>query len=263
MTIITNFLIFLMKNKLRLLFIFFAFLNCKNNTKQQLEQPLISLKEYTDPSRNRLIPIAIFQPLNQKIANKIPIIFSHGYGENKGEDYIKHYTYLLETLAAKGYFVISIQHELKTDDLLAMEEPLKTTRMPNWKNGAENIGFVLNKIKTEFPTLNFDKLALIGHSNGGDQSVLFAHQHPELIHQLISMDNRRMDLPRISKPKIYTLRSKDYPADKGVLPNEEEQKKWGMIVEFTPINHSSMDNDATEEERNYMTNKILKHLNEK
>ena len=144
-----------------------------------------------------------------------------------------------------------------------MEEPLKTTRMPNWKNGAENIGFVLNKIKTEFPTLNFDKLALIGHSNGGDQSVLFAHQHPDLIHKLISMDNQRMDLPRISKPKIYTLRSKDYPADKGVLPNEEEQKKWGMIVEFTPINHSSMDNDATEEKRLYMTTKILKYLNEK
>lgn len=254
-----------MKNKLLLLLIFFTFLSCKNKitTQQSNAHHVISLKEYTDSTRNRLISVAIFQPSNQKIANKIPVIFSHGYGANKGDDYLVDYTYLLESLAAKGYFVISIQHELKTDELLAMEEPFKTTRMPNWKRGVENISFVSNKIKGEFPTLNFDKLALVGHSNGGDQSVLFAHQHPELIHKLISMDNRRMDFPRISKPKIYTLRSKDYPADKGVLPTEEEQKKLGITVEFTAINHSSMDNDATKDERNYMTSKILKYLNEK
>ena len=77
------------------------------------------------------------------------------------------------------------------------------------------------------------------------------------------MDNRRMHFPRISKPKIYTLRSKDYPADKDVLPTEEEQKKLGMTVEFTAINHSSMDNDATEDERKYIITKILNYLNEK
>ena len=138
-----------------------------------------------------------------------------------------------------------------------MNETFKISRMPNWKSGAENISFTLKKIKEEFPRLKFNKLALIGHSNGGDISVLFAHQHPELINKLISMDHRRMDLPRTSKPKIYTLRSYDYPADGGVLPTDEEKNKFGITVEFTDINHSSMDNDANDDERQYLISKIL------
>ncbi|QDP84182.1 alpha/beta hydrolase [Chryseobacterium sp. SNU WT5] len=221
------------------------------------------LTKYVDSTRDRLIPVAIYQPVNLKVGNITPIIFSHGYGGNKGDDYAVDYTYLLEALAEKGYFIISIQHELKNDDLLPMDEPFKTTRMPNWQRGAENIGFVLNKIKTEFPSLNYNKLAVIGHSNGGDMSVLFAHQHPELINKLISMDNRRMDLPRTSKPKIYTLRSNDYPADEGVLPTDEEKEKFGITVQFTDINHSSMDNDANNEERKYLISKIVEYLHEK
>lgn len=65
-----------------------------------------------DQNRNRAIPIAIYQPKNLHKSNKIPIIFSHGYGENNGKDYLNAYTYLTEFLASKGYFVISIQHEL-------------------------------------------------------------------------------------------------------------------------------------------------------
>ena len=221
------------------------------------------LTEYIDSTRGRLIPVAIYQPVNLQVGNITPIIFSHGYGANKGDDYAVDYTYLLEALAEKGYFIISIQHELETDQLLPMEEPFKTTRMPNWKRGSENIRFVLNRIKKEFPSLNYNKLAVIGHSNGGDMSVLFAHQHPELINKLISMDHRRMYLPRTSKPQIYTLRSNDYPADPEVLPTDEEKKNFGITVEFTNINHSSMDNDATDEERKYLSSKILKYLDEK
>lgn len=204
-------------------------IGCRNSVvtnSQKLPSYQISLKEYTDQSRNRRIPIAIYQSIINKTTNRTPIIFSHGYGGNKGGAYVEDYTYLLEKLAENGYFVISIQHELKTDELLAMKEPLKLTRMPNWKRGAENIGFVLNKIKEEFPDLNYKKLAIIGHSNGGDLSVLFAHQNPELVDKLISMDNRRMNLPRDSQPNVYTLRPKDYPADEGVLPTDEEIKKY-------------------------------------
>lgn len=248
-----------------IIIILFSLLGCKSKiaTDHSNHKYLLALEKYTDSSRNRLIPVAIYGHLDKKLVSKTPIIFSHGYGGNKGGDYIEDYTYLLETLASKGYFVISIQHELKTDELLAMDEPLKITRMPNWKRGSENIGFILNKMKEEYSSVNFDKLVLIGHSNGGDMSVLFAHQHPELIHKLISLDNRRMDLPRTSKPKVYTLRSSDYPADEGVLPSDEEQKKFGITIQYTDIKHSNMDNDANEEERKYLTSKILEYLNEK
>ena len=232
-----------------------------NQQKENVEFNLTTLKLF-DQNRNREIPIAIYQPKNIQKSNKIPIIFSHGYGENNGEDYLKSYTYLTEFLGSKGYFVISIQHELKTDELLAMSGKLQETRMPNWERGAQNIFYVLQEIKNKYPDLNFNKLSLIGHSNGGDMTVLFAHQYPNLVNKIISMDNRRMNLPRISKPKIYTLRSKDYPADEGVLPSDEELNKYDIRVEFTNINHSSMDNDANEQERLYVRTKILEYLND-
>lgn len=218
---------------------------------------------YFDQSRNRKIPVAIYQPENEKSGNKIPVFFSHGYGMNHGDAYIADYPYLLEALAKNGYFVVSIQHELKTDELLSRELPAKKVRMPNWKQGSANIGYVINQIKTKYPKLKFDKLVLLGHSNGADQSALFANHYPELVDKLITLDNRRMDLPRTSHPKIYSLRSNDYPADENVLPTEEEQKKFGIVIQKTNINHDRMDNDANEEERKFIINHILKYLNEK
>ncbi|MDR0791868.1 MAG: hypothetical protein LBE82_01055 [Chitinophagaceae bacterium] len=213
-----------------------------------------------DPSRNRKIPVAIYQPANEKNSNRIPIIFSHGYGENKGGDYLYAYTYLTEFLASKGYFVVSVQHELNTDEPLAMTGKLQETRMPNWERGAQNILFVLQEMKKEYPQLKYDKLSLIGHSNGGDMTVLFAHKYPELVYKIISMDNRRMELPRTRTPQIFTLRSNDYSADEGVLPTNEEAKEYDIVIEFTNINHSNMDNDANDKERKYMTEKILEYL---
>lgn len=214
---------------------------------------------YFDQSRHRKIPVAIYKPANQANANKIPVIFSHGWGENKGGDYFI-YSYLTEFLASKGYFVVSIQHELPTDEMLAMDGKLQVTRRPNWERGVQNILFVLNTMKKEFPDLTYSQLAVIGHSNGGDMTALFAHQYPALVHKVIALDNRRMALPRTKSPKIYTLRSDDYPADEGVLPSEDEKEKYGMVVEFTTIHHSSMDNDVTPEERKYMTQKVLEYL---
>jgi predicted peptidase len=243
-------------------------ISCSNNKKSNSQTSnnsypvkLDSL-ELFDKSRNRKIPVAIFQPKSDtKINNHRVIIFSHGYGENKGGDNMI-YSYLTETLASKGYFVISIQHELPTDDLLAMDGDLKVTRKPNWERGTENILYVLKEFKTTNPELDFKHLTLIGHSNGGDMTALFATKYPKLVDKIITMDNRRMPLPRVNHPKVYTLRSKNYAADEGVLPTEQEQKKYGMTVQFTPINHSDMDNDATPEERKIIMTNIEKYLNE-
>jgi predicted peptidase len=219
--------------------------------------------ELFDKSRNRKIPVAIYHPKTDKeIHNQQVVIFSHGYGENKGGDN-KIYSYLTENLASKGYFVISIQHELPTDDLLAMDGDLKVTRKPNWDRGTENILFVLNKFKKTNPELDFKNLTLIGHSNGGDMTALFAVKYPKLVYRIITMDNRRMPLPRFKHPMIYTLRSKNYSADEGVIPTEHEQKKYGMTVQLTSINHSDMDNDATMEERKIMNTFIENYLSKK
>lgn len=213
-----------------------------------------------DQTRNRKIPVAIYQPKNENHLNKIPIIFSHGYGENKGGDYLYAYTYLTEFLASKGYFVVSIQHELPTDELLAMTGKLNETRRLNWESGVKNILFVLKEIEKIYPKLEYNKLTLIGHSNGGDMTALFANHYPELVSRIITMDNRRMKLPRTKKIKIFTLRSNDYPADENVLPTDEEAKEYNIVIQPTDINHSNMDNDANEKERKFMANKILEYL---
>lgn len=250
------------------IFLSIFLISCSNNKKSNSQTSnnsypvkLDSL-ELFDKSRNRKIPVAIFQPKSDtKINNQRVIIFSHGYGENKGGDNMI-YSYLTETLASKGYFVISIQHELPTDDLLPMDGDLKVTRKPNWERGTENILYVLNEFKTIKPELDFKHLTLIGHSNGGDMTALFATKYPKLVDKIITMDNRRMPLPRVNHPKVYTLRSKNYTADEGVLPTEQEQKKYGMTVQLTPINHSDMDNDATPEERKIIMTNIEKYLNQ-
>lgn len=215
-----------------------------------------------DQSRNRKIPVAFYSPVTKKpLPNQQVVIFNHGYDFNKGGDYFV-YSYLTEKLASKGYFTVSIQHEQTTDQPLPTEGNLQVVRRPFWQLGSDNILYVLNELKKTKPQLDYKHLILIGHSNGGDMAALFSNQHPNLVYKLITMDNRRMFLPRTSIPKVYTLRSNDYPADEGVLPGEEEQKKYQMTVQATSINHSHMDNKGNEEEKKILNNFILKYLDE-
>ncbi|GEJ43842.1 alpha/beta hydrolase [Chryseobacterium sp. ON_d1] len=217
---------------------------------------------FFDQSRKRKIPVAFYHPkTNKKIPNQQIIIFNHGYGFNKGGDYFV-YSYLTEKLASEGYFTVSIQHELITDRLLPTEVNLQRVRRPFWQNGSDNILFVINELKKTKPELDYKHLTLIGHSNGGDMAALFANQHPNLVYKLITMDNRRMFLPRTSIPKVYTLRSDDYPADEGVLPNEMEQKKYHITVQSTTINHGQMDNKGSDEEKKTLNDFVLKYLAE-
>jgi predicted peptidase len=213
-----------------------------------------------DSTRNRKIPVIIYQPkADLKLIKPYFVVISHGYGFNEGNPYLG-YSFIAENLAKKGCFVVSVQHELPTDDLLAMEGDLRTTRKPNWEKGVQNIFFVTNHFNTAVPLLSESELVLIGHSNGGDMSVLFAEKHPHKTHKVFTLDNRRMPIPRVSEPKFYSLRSCDQPADEGVLPSLEEQEKLGHIILQTPIKHNNMCNEAKQEERDLILSFIEKQL---
>jgi predicted dienelactone hydrolase len=247
------------------LFMLLLLINCsvKKNIRSygEYEVKLDTLTLF-DQSRNRKIPVAFYSPKTTgQLPNQQVIIFNHGYGFNKGGDYFA-YSYLTEKLASKGYFTVSIQHEQATDQLLPTEGNLQIVRRPFWQLGSDNILYVLNELKKTKPDLDYKHLSLIGHSNGGDMAALFGNQHPNLVHKIITMDNRRMFLPRTSIPKIYTLRSNDYPADEGVLPDDDEQKKYHMTVQPTSINHSHMDNKGSDEEKKILNEFILKYLDE-
>jgi hypothetical protein len=66
-----------------------------------------------------------------------------------------------------------------------------------------------------------------------------------------------MPLPRVKKPKLYSLRSSDQQADEGVLPSEAEQRQLGIaIVKLPNTIHNDMDDHATAAQRD----EIRKHL---
>jgi len=219
------------------------------------------LSNWRDNDRGRDIPVAIYRP--ESGSTGLPIaVFSHGYGENQPDSYLA-YAYLLEALAAKGWFVVSIQHELPTDDLLNFNGPARVARMPNWERGAANIHFVLGELQRAHPELDHGRIALLGHSNGGDMSVLYSHQHPDRIQQVITLDHRRMPILRASKPRSSTLRSSDQPADPEVLPTEAEAEQHGIrviLLQDTP--HNNMDSDADPRQREEIIGHVNRFLNE-
>ncbi|MDG2432515.1 alpha/beta hydrolase, partial [Flavobacterium sp.] len=230
-------------------------------TNRNYEVKLDSINLF-DKSRNRSIPVALYLPkTNEIIENQKVVILSHCYNQNKlGTN--KYYSYLTENLASKGYFVISIQNELPTDELLPTKGDLKVLRKPIWERGCENILFTINEFKKTNPELDYKHLILIGHSNGGDITMLFANKYPNLVDKIISLDNRRVEFPKTSQPKIYSLRSSDQIADEGVLPTIEEQEKFKIkIIKLKNTIHNDMTDNATEKQKAEMNKYIMEFLN--
>jgi hypothetical protein len=210
-------------------------------------------RSFFDTARMRPIPVAAYLPLKQVVNNAI-VLISHGYGNNAPNSY-KGYSHLAWYLAANGFRVFSIQHELPTDDTLIRTGIPKVVRMSNWQRGVANILYVINQLKLEYPGSNF---TLIGHSNGGDQSLLFAHLYPGLIERVITLDNRRMDFPRVSSPHIHSLRANEFVPDSGVIPNKTELKQYNMrVVYLKHTKHSEMSDNATPRQQKEINRTIL------
>lgn len=211
---------------------------------------------FYDNNRNRPIPVTIYAPKMMN-GNTVPVIFNHGYDGCKKINSNQDYGYLAEFLSSKGYYVISIQHDLPTDELLAMNEPFMESRMPFWKKGVDNIRFVVSVFRKLMPVLEWKSLVLIGHSNGGDMVMLAATEYPNLADKVISLDHRRMIIPRTAQPKIMTLRGCDYPADNGVLPSKSEQERYNIVVvDLDGIGHSDMCKNGTSEQHDRINKQI-------
>lgn len=221
---------------------------------------LDTLKLY-DQSRQREIPIAIYKPQTDIKDKQKVVVFSHGYGQNKGGDYLA-YSYLTEFLSSKGCFVVSIQHELATDSLLPLTGNPQIVRRPFWERGADNILFVINELKKTNLDLNYKRITLIGHSNGGDMTALFPQKHTNIVEKIVTLDNRRMTFPKTKKVKVYSLRSCDQPADEGVLPTEKEIRKYKMkMIKLAKTTHNEMDDNANDEQRKEIQKYILEFIN--
>jgi predicted dienelactone hydrolase len=226
------------------------FVKHNKSTGHQTEVKTESL-DFFDEARRRAVPVVLYSPVEiiktaSRKRSKLKLaILNHGYG-GKNTDY----SFIANNLVAHGYCVASIQHQLPSDEPLPTTGNPYLTRKPNWERGARNILFVIQELKRIRPDLDFKNLLLVGHSNGGDTAMLFAQEHSALVRKVISLDNRRMPIPRTSKPQILSIRSSDQPADAGVLPGSEEQKKFDIkIIKLNNTRHDDMWDGATEKQK--------------
>jgi pimeloyl-ACP methyl ester carboxylesterase len=101
---------------------------------------------------------------------------------------------------------------------------------------------VLGELKRRQENVEYDHITLVGHSNGGDVSMYVAHQHPELVSKVITLDNLRVPFVLSDHMKILSFRSKDphFVTDPGVLPTPEEAKARGIDIINTGAQHTEM-----------------------
>lgn len=170
---------------------------------------------------------------------ELPVaILSHG-------NTVKHteYSFLTNLFAARGYMVVSIQHDLDTDDPMVTKvgEEYVGRRM-QYNRGIANINFAIDELKKLYPNADYRHLTLIGHSNGGDISMYFAKLHPDLVKKVVTLDNLRVPFVTDGKVKILSFRSKDpvFKADPGVVPNDDVCEKAGIKVVRTEFQHNDL-----------------------
>lgn len=193
-----------------------------------------------DKTRDRKIPIEISYP-TQKFqctdSNKCPVSFiSAGYGVSHNK-----YVFLTRILNELGYMTVSIAHELPQDPPLSTKGNLFKSRSENWLRGASTLDFLQRQLSSQYSNYDFDSLVLVGHSNGGDISAWLANEGKSYVKTIITLDNRRVPLPRNDNIQVLSIRGSDFPADSGVLPTSQKENTHLMcIVEIPNSRHNDM-----------------------
>jgi len=220
---------------------------------------------FHDPARdNRLVEVDIAVRRDREMQAeagllKLPVaVLNHGNTVKFTE-----YSFLANVFAARGYEVISIQHDLPTDPPMVTKvgEPF-VGRLAQIQRGVANIKFAVAQMGKVQPNADYGHLTVVGHSMGGDITMYFAKQYPEEVKKVVTLDNLRVPFITNGKFKILSFRSKDpnFKADPGVVPSEEICEEAGITVVKTGFQHNDMRDTGPEEAKSSIQAMLDKFL---
>ncbi|NUR14066.1 MAG: alpha/beta fold hydrolase [Bradyrhizobium sp.] len=200
---------------------------------------------FYDASRdNRPVPVDIAVRRDKEMqANAgmitLPVaVINHGNTVKNTE-----YGFLANIFAARGYMVVSPQHDLPTDPpMVTKPGELYVGRLPQLLRGVANIHLAMHEMKKVQPNADYAKVTMVGHSMGGDITMYFAKQYPDEVKKVVTLDNLRVPFVTAGRFKILSFRSQDpqFKTDAGVLPTDEECEKAGIQVVKTEFQHNDM-----------------------
>jgi len=192
---------------------------------------------------------------------KLPVaVINHGNTVKNTE-----YSFLANVLAARGYMVMSIQHDLPTDaPMVTKVGEIYVGRLTQIERGVANIKFAVAEMSKAEPNADYDHLTVVGHSMGGDISMYFAKQYPDRVKKLVTLDNLRVPFVTSGKFKILSFRSKDpqFKTDPGVIPSEDICDKEGITIVRTTFQHNDMRDTGSEEAKESIQGMLDKFLAE-
>jgi dienelactone hydrolase len=220
---------------------------------------------WMDPARNNRpveVDVAVRRD-KEMLANAdmitLPVaILNHGNTVKFTE-----YSFLANVFAARGYLVVSIQHDLPTDaPMVTKVGEIYVGRLPQYQRGVDNIRFAIDEMKQVQPNADYDHLTMVGHSNGGDIPMYFARMYPNEIKKVVTLDNLRVPFMTDGKFKILSFRSKDpvFKPDPGVVPDEAICEKSGITIVQTAYQHTWMSDRGPEEVKSSIQGQLDKFL---
>src|SRR5690348_3745313 len=222
---------------------------------------------FLDPLRNdRTVSIDVAVRRDREMESmaamaELPVaILSHGNTVKNTE-----YSFLTNLFAARGYLVMSIQHDLDTDAPMVTKvgEEYVGRRM-QYNRGIFNIKFAIEEMKKQYPNADYNHLTLIGHSNGGDISMYFAKLHPDLVKKVVTLDNLRVPFVTDGRIKILSFRSHDpvFKTDPGVVPDDATCAKAGITVVRTEFQHNELSDRGPDNVKESIEAKVEQFLDQ-
>lgn len=215
-----------------------------------------------DAARSRSVPVNLYVRRDKEIAAYagmavLPVaIVNHGNTVGSSE-----YSFLCNMLAARGFLVASIQHDLPTDPPLSMKGYPYVGRLPAYERGAANIDFVLGELRKTEPIADYDHLLVVGHSQGGDISVFYAAAHPDTVAKVVTLDNLRVPLEFV-RSRLLSFRSSGgaFKPDQGVVPGEADRDQEGIDVVMTGAPHTDLSDRGPEELKEKISSALSEFL---